>query len=314
MVTDQRRRQVKERERERIQDYTPLKDLKLTDHFLFGEVMCDPETCKTALEIILGRRVSRIKYYNREQGMEVHPSYKGIRLDVCFEDEEDAIYSVEIQNANRYHIPRRSRHYQSVIDVKIMPRGEVDYSRLPDGIIIFICTFDLFGMGRYCYTFENRCLEQPELSLGDGTKKIFLNTRGKNDRETDEELIEFLHCVEHTNDVQTGNQKIQRILRRVHEVKRDAEVEGRYMTTLTWMNELKADAIAEGLAEGRAEGLAEGRAEGIVQGREAGKGEEAQRYSAMTIKLLDQKRYHDLEKAARDSIFREELYRELGIG
>lgn len=33
----------------------------------------------------------------------------------------------------------------------------------------------------------------------------------------------------------------------------------------------------------------------------------------MTIKLLDQKRYDDLEKAARDSVFREEIYRELGI-
>lgn len=150
---DQRRKQAGEREQ--AQDYTPLKDLKLSDHFLFGEVMCDPEICKTALGIILGRTVSRITYYNREQGMEVHPSYKGIRLDVCFADEGNTIYSVEIQNANRYHIPRRSRHYQSVMDVKIMPRGEVDYNRLSDGIIIFICTFDLFGCGSGGTLYDN---------------------------------------------------------------------------------------------------------------------------------------------------------------
>ena len=284
-----------------VQKYVPLKDLELTNHFLFGEVMCDPETCRTVLEIILGRKISRVKFHNREQDVEVHPLYKGIRLDVCFADEENIIYSVEIQNVNRYNIPRRSRHYQSMIDVKILPKGEYDYSRLPDGIVIFICTFDLFGRGRYCYTFENRCIEEANLLLGDGTRKIFLNTRGKNEDETNKNLIEFLHCIEHTNDMQSENKKIQQILSRVQKVKRDAEVEGRYMTTLSLMNEMKADWRAEGIAEGREEGRAEG------------KEQEARRYSALTVRLLEQKRYADLEKAARDSNFREEMYKMFGI-
>lgn len=234
--------------------YVPLKELNLTNHFLFGEVMNDPETCRTALEIILGRKISKVIHHNREQDLEIHPLYKGIRLDVCFEDEEDTVYSVEIQNVNRYHLPRRSRHYQSMVDVKMMKKGEVDYRKLPDGIVIFICTFDLFGYGRYCYTFENRCLEEPELALGDGTKKIFLNTRGCNDDETNQELIEFLRCIEHTNEMRTVNEKIGKILERVRKVKQDAQAEGRYMTTREWMNELRADAIEEGLELGRQEG------------------------------------------------------------
>lgn len=288
-----------------VQNYVPLKDLELTNHFLFGEVMCDPETCKTVLEIILGRKISRVKYRNREQGVEVHPLYKGIRLDVCFADEENTIYNVEIQNENRYNIPRRSRHYQSMIDTKIMPKGVYDYSRLPDSIVIFICTFDLFGRGRYCYTFENRCIEDANLPLRDGARKIFLNTRGKNEDETDKNLIEFLHCIEHTNDMQSENKKIRQILNRVQKVKRDAEVEGRYMTTLSWLNEMKADWRAEAIEEGLAEGRAEGRAEGKEQ--------EARRYSALTVRLLEQKRYDDLEKAAKDSDFREEMYKKFGI-
>lgn len=139
-----------------------------------------------------------------------------------------------------------------------MPKGVYDYSRLADSIVIFICTFDLFGRGRYCYTFESRCIEETNLPLGDGARKIFLNTRGTNEDETDKNLIEFLHCIEHTNDMQSENKKIRQILSRVQKVKRDVEVEGHYMTTLSWLNEMKADwraeAIAEGLAEGRAEG------------------------------------------------------------
>lgn len=288
-----------------VQKYVPLKDLELTNHFLFGEVMCDPETCRTVLEIILGRKISRVKFHNREQEMEVHPLYKGIRLDVCFADEENTIYSVEIQNAKRYNIPRRSRHYQSMIDVKILPKGEYDYSGLPDGIVIFICTFDLFGRGRYCYTFENRCVEEADLPLGDGTRKIFLNTRGKNEDETDRSLIEFLHCIEHTNEMRSENRKIQQILSRVQKVKWDVEVEGRYMTTLSLLNEMKADWRAEAIVEGRAVGRAEGRAEGWVEGKQ----QEARRYSALTVRLLEQKRYDDLEKAAKNNDFREEMYK-----
>lgn len=265
--------------------YIPLKDLTLTSHFLFGEVMSDPETCRTALEIMLGKTISKVTFCGTERQIEVHPLYKGIRLDVCFEDEEDTIYSVEIQNANRYHIPRRSRHYQSMVDVKIMPKGERDYRKLQDGIVIFICTFDLFGRGRYCYTFENRCLEERELPLGDGTRKVFLNTKGGNDGETSRELIEFLHCIEYTNEIQPESGKVQRILKRVQQVKQDTEVEGRYMTTMRLMNEMKAE------------------------GRE----QEAERYSAMTLALLDQQRYADLEKAAKDSAFRNQMYQELGI-
>lgn len=153
--------------------------------------------------------------------------------------------------------------------------------------------------------------------LGDGARKIFLNTRGKNEDETDKNLIDFLHCIEHTNDMQSENKKIRQILSRVQKVKRDAEVEGRYMTTLSWLNEMKADwraeAIAEGLVEGRAEGRAEGIVEGIIEGIAEGKEQEARRYSALTVRLLEQKRYDDLERAAKDSDFREEIYIKFGI-
>lgn len=285
--------------------FIPLKELELTDHFLFSEVMSDPQVCRIALEIILDRKISSVKSYRREHSIEIHPMYKGVRLDVCFEDEEAVIYSVEIQNANRYNIPRRSRHYQSMIDVKIMPKGEVDYSKLTDGMVIFICRFDLFGLGRYRYTFENRCLEELSLSLGDGTRKIFLNTKGRNDEETNQDLVDFLHCIEYTNTIHTKNEKIKQILRRVDVVKNDTEVEGRYMTTQQWLNEIKADAIAEGRKEGLEQGIEEGIEEGIEQ--------EAKRYSAMTVTLLAQKRYGDLEQAARDDTFRKKMYMELGI-
>lgn len=60
--------------------------------------------------------------------------------------------------------------------------------------------FDLFGQGKYQYTFKAKCCEVPDLILGDRATRIFLNTRGQNDNEVSRELIDFLHYVENTTD------------------------------------------------------------------------------------------------------------------
>ena len=49
--------------------FVPFSELPLSDGFLFGEVMQDEETCRTVLEIILKRPVSRVVYVNKEQQM-----------------------------------------------------------------------------------------------------------------------------------------------------------------------------------------------------------------------------------------------------
>ena len=61
--------------------------------------------------------------------------------------------------------------------LNILEKGE-NYKNLKKSFVIFICTFDLFGLGRHVYTFENRCIEDLELPLGDDTTKIILNTKG----------------------------------------------------------------------------------------------------------------------------------------
>ena len=147
------------------------------------------------------------------------------------------IYNVEMQTENRYNIPKRSRHYQSVIDIKLMPAGEMDYNKLNPVIIIFICTFDLFGRGRYLYEFENSCIQEPELKLNDGARKVFLNTKGNNDSEVSEELIEFLRMVEDPDMRPGKSARVQKIYNRVETVKKDVQVEARYMRELTYENE-----------------------------------------------------------------------------
>ena len=81
-----------------------------------------------------------------------------------------------------------------MMDMTILDEGQT-YSELKRNIVIFICTFDPFGEGRHIYTFENRCIQDPGISLEDETQKIVLNTKGKLD-DVPESLKMFLDYIE----------------------------------------------------------------------------------------------------------------------
>lgn len=59
--------------------------------------------------------------------------------------------------------------------------GVIDFNLLNGACVIMITPFDLFGLGKYRYTFRERCDEANSLALDDGAVRIFLNTQGKND-------------------------------------------------------------------------------------------------------------------------------------
>lgn len=231
-----------------------FRQLNLSNGFLFGEVMEDEETCKVLVEIVFGRRVRRIHRVAKERHMDVDSFHKGVRLDVYFEDDKDTVYCVEMQNQKQTYLTRRSRHYQGVIDVKMLPAGEVDYGRLQDGAVVFICTFDPFGYRRFCYTFENKCLEIPGLVLGDGTRKLFLSTEGKNADETRPELVDFLHYVKDSVHLQPQTDLVKKVAQRVDCVKKDQSMEAMYMMSLVHDNEMRMEGHQEGRKEGRHEG------------------------------------------------------------
>ncbi|NBI73460.1 hypothetical protein D3Z50_21000 [Clostridiaceae bacterium] len=172
--------------------------------------------------------------------------------------------------------------YQGNIDLDIISAGE-DYRKLKKSFVIFICTFDPFGDRRHLYTFENRCVENSSLTLGDETTKIFLNTKG-NMHDVDPEMQEFLSYVENTTDdfaAQARSPLIKEIHKKVTEVKESKELEVEYMTLLQRDRE------------------------NIQQGQE--------NMAALTKILLEENRTDDLKRALEDTDFRNKLFEEYNI-
>ncbi len=148
-------------------------ELTITDDFMFGKVMRDPGRCSKLLEIILGVRIREVVFLEDQNSLNPDYDAKGIRLDIYLEDAQNTVYNVEMQTQDTGVLPSRSRYYQSVIDINLIEKG-ARYKELKKSYVIFICTFDLFGRGRHIYHFENRCREEPEIKLKDGTEKILL--------------------------------------------------------------------------------------------------------------------------------------------
>ena len=219
---------------------------------MFAAALEQPQICRLVLEIILGCKVPEVEVH-AEHSVLVSSDFRSVRFDVYASDKLQVAYDVEAQNENEGNLPKRSRYYQAEMDVSSLKPGE-DFNGLKPGYVIFICTFDPFGEGLYRYTFEERCLEC-DLALGDGTQKIFLNTKGENDADVPAELVHFLKYMEESTDAyvsQVTEQSIIQLHERVTELKKWRKMEGRFMTGEELMRQRERKGRREGLAEGKA--------------------------------------------------------------
>ena len=174
-----------------------LQELTLLDRFLFSVVMEDNETLEDVLEIILGYPVPLKDKAQAEKELQRTPLNKSVFFDVYGEDFWDIAYDVEVQKEDTKDLLKRTRYYNGMVDLNMLRPGE-DYSKLKEAYIIMIMPFDLFGEGKYKYTFHMTCDEVPGLKLRDGATRIFLNTHGTNADGVSEELIQLLHYFERT--------------------------------------------------------------------------------------------------------------------
>ena len=170
-----------------------FEELQIQDDFMFSVIMRNPKFCKPFLERILEIKISRIEYPRSQEMIDISAEAKSVRLDIYVEDGNETVYNIEMQTTKNRNLSKRTRYYQGMIDLNILEKGD-NYKDLKRSYIIFVCTFDLFGEGRHIYTFENRCIQNPELGLGDDTTKIILNTKGTMDDVTPEvkNLLDFI--------------------------------------------------------------------------------------------------------------------------
>ena len=129
-------------------------ELTIQDNFLFQKVMHNKRICKYLIGKILQIKIKKITYPDEEKTIDIRLDSKSVRLDVYVQDEQGTVYDIEMQTSDGKdgELAKRTRYYQAMIDMDVLGKGH-DYTELNPSYIIFICTFDLFKLGRPIYTF-----------------------------------------------------------------------------------------------------------------------------------------------------------------
>ena len=228
-------------------------ELELRDDFMFSRIMSNPKFVKPLLETILGVKIRKIVYPQTQKTIDLSLQAKGIRLDVYVEDDQNTVFNLEMQTSDGANLPKRMRYYQGMIDLNILEKGE-NYKNLKKSFVIFICTFDLFGLGRHVYTFENRCIEDLELPLGDDTTKIILNTKGTLD-DVSPEMKKLLNYIDGEAPSDEFTEELEQAVKKVRD---NEKWRLDYMTLQMSYQEKFEQGLEQGLERGLERGIEQG--------------------------------------------------------
>lgn len=247
-----------------------------SDRYVFAKVMQDnPDLCREVIEVALGLRIGGVKAIEVEStGAAI--DRRSVRYDV-FLDSEEAAFEVEMQSYSQRGLPLRMRYYRSMLDRRLLDRGE-PFDLLKPVYVIFLCMNDPFGLGLPAYTFAPCLREDPRAEFDNGAVDVVLSAAGDLSL-APAGLAGLLQYVK------TGDPAGDRFAARL-----EAAVDAAYddegwvstMMPIEWdIRDARLCGVDEGLERGRREGRKEGRKEGLRDGLVEGSRLAAERSRAL---------------------------------
>jgi len=225
--------------------------LTFSDDWMFQKVLQNPEVCAELVERLLHINVDHVEYPELEKAIAPYYTSKGVRLDVYLKD-SDKVIDIECQSNLKPALGKRTRYYQSMIDIDNLMKGE-KYDMLKESYILFICKDDPFKdekekyFGLPCYTFKNICTENSTVNLDDKTIKVVYNASAY-EREEDSLIRGFLHFIS-TNE--PGEDELsKRLSRLVEKCKENEKFRSDYLAVNLHDYDIRYEALQEGAAAG----------------------------------------------------------------
>ena len=227
---------------------TLFKNLPLSNAFMFGEVMRDESICKLFLEELLGCKIAKLKFINKEYDLADTKYSHGIRLDVYLADANNTHYDIEMQNSVEA-LERRCRYYQAGIDRRTLEKN-AKYRDLPESYIIFVCNYDPYKLG-YARYERVMYIKDTDLVYDDGSHVIFLNTHYTKVGNTPKAITEYLDYARDNDDHAPFTTELAReAVARTQQIRRNTEKEDSFMTFTQLLQEKEDAALEKGRVEG----------------------------------------------------------------
>ena len=243
--------------------------LTIRNKFMFGKVTQNPVIAQKMADLLTPVEIGAVTEAEREKFLQHRSSSKYVKLDMYLEDENGRVVDTEMQNKSnnkmvQEELPLRIRYYQGMIDQEILSAG-TDYIFLKETYIIFICTYDPFGKGKYVYHFHMTCDEDESIQLHDKMNWIFYNTTADLSN-APEGIKKFLSYVEN----EYAEDEFTRLIdKEVKNARLNEEWRSEYLKTYVNDMDMRREGYLEGEEHGKAEGKRLGIAEGEMLGRNA---------------------------------------------
>ena len=176
--------------KDQIEPYVPWEELEICNDFLFGKIMQEAELCRELLQRILPElEIDHIEYPELQKTIKADVDAKSVRLDVYVRDDKNTVYDIEMQVVNTGELPKRTRFYQSMLDLQLLDKGQTSQTShikngirtlknqyfSPQNILMLLLLSALNHLDCFCYQdaadyFAKRCPSLKEYSVKEATK------------------------------------------------------------------------------------------------------------------------------------------------
>ena len=150
-----------------------LRNFRLLDDTFFSECFDGNNECtELILRIILDMPDLKVLRTNTQRSVKNLMLHEA-RLDAYAEDSRGNAYDIEVQRSDTGAERRRARFYSSMLDSRMLRKGE-KYRSIPDSFVIFITENDVMRRGNSVYRIE-RCIMDTREEFRDGSHIVYVN-------------------------------------------------------------------------------------------------------------------------------------------
>ena len=217
-------------------------ELRPIDDLMFRVMARDKAFCGELLGVLLeDKGLTVVK--STPQSHVTNTRGRSAGLDALCELSDGRFVDVEVQRADDDDLQRRVRYYASLVTTDRTPPG-ARFADVPDVCVALVCEFDPLGEGCSLYHVD-RVVREGGRALDNGLEELYVNALARDGTDVSALMRVFTEAEAYDEGRFPETSRVKRRLRETEEGRKDMG---------SVIEEIRAECIAEGKAEGIVEG------------------------------------------------------------
>ena len=229
------------------------KEYNLIDDILFTKAAENKDFCQEILRTVC-EDPELVVIENTAQHRMQNLAGRSVIFDALCKLKNKTLVNIEVQKANDDDHQRRIRYNGAVLAANVTKKN-TKFKDVPNAIVVFISSFDLFKRG-YALYHVDRVIRETKERVENGLSEIYVNAAVKDESNVAELMRIFV-------ELKAYNERMFPVVSNVKKIYKETEEGVQCMCALTEKMYKKGE--AKGIEKGREKGRAEGRTGGFLE-------------------------------------------------